>query len=309
MTKTMLPTSLHRNVKATLFAFFLCFSKISSFQFQRYGRFRNTPSISNPKIVLFARREMNENNDCNDDGTRRKLLGFVFVSTCSTYLLPSASYAYDTNNPLFKQNPLLNPALEQFRIWDQAEADNIRYGGELERGDAGNKGKVDSYPRLLVPILKISEDLDRMDLLIQQQQEQQRHANGVESQSQYEYYNEVLGILSKSTYGKIQFKRIFNAYADNIYYSDPDRANLYLAGGATPKTEQSLGYLLRNDILTNIESLQAEIPYIIMHPEESTIDLNRYISSARDAMKQYLDVVPRNELQKAKELVSTTSSP
>ena len=51
--------------------------------------------------------------------------------------------------------------------------------------------------------------------------------------------------------------------ADNIYYSDPDRANLYLGGGAVPKNEQSIAYLLRNDILTNLENLQAEVAYLI----------------------------------------------
>ena len=45
----------------------------------------------------------------------------------------------------------------------------------------------------------------------------------------------------------------FKHKADNIYYSDPDRANAYLGGGAVPKNEQSIAYLLRNDVLTNLE--------------------------------------------------------
>ena len=95
------------------------------------------------------------------------------------------------------------------------------------------------------------------------------------------------------------FKKIFNRYGDNIYYSDPDRANVYLGGGATPKTEQSLAYLLRNEILTSIEDMQAELDYLIKTPDESTEDLFSMIRTARNAMKRYLAVVPPSELEKA----------
>jgi hypothetical protein len=59
---------------------------------------------------------------------------------------------------------------------------------------------------------------------------------------------EARSILSDSKYDKVSFKKIFNAYGDNIYYSDPDRANVYLGGGAMPRSEQSLAYLLRKSI-------------------------------------------------------------
>ena len=88
-----------------------------------------------------------------------------------------------------------------------------------------------------------------------------------------------------------------------IYYSDPDRANVYLGGGATPKTEQSLAYLLRNDILTNVEDMQAELDYLMKTPDESTEDLKSMIRNTRDAMKRYLSVVPPNELEKARDLL------
>ena len=46
-----------------------------------------------------------------------------------------------------------------------------------------------------------------------------------------------------------EFKRIFNAYADNIYYSSgSEEANAYLLGGATPSTRQTTQYLLRNEV-------------------------------------------------------------
>ena len=100
----------------------------------------------------------------------------------------------------------------------------------------------------------------------------------------------------------------FNAFADNIYYSDPDRANLYLGGGAEPTTIQSIAYLLRNDILTNIEDMRAEVKFLLKELEKNGVDeavneldeiygLNKV---ANEAMKKYLDLVPPNELKSAR---------
>jgi hypothetical protein len=144
----------------------------------------------------------------------RAALIAIVGSTTGTFITTSGAGAA-TDDVLFKKNPLLNPILEQIRIWEQAEADNIRYGGELERGDAGNMGKVDAYPKLLVPILQMAYELERINQLVQNR----------------DGYSEANSLLQQERYQKIPFKRVFNAYADNIYYSDPDRANLYLAGG------------------------------------------------------------------------------
>jgi hypothetical protein len=35
-------------------------------------------------------------------------------------------------------------------------------------------------------------------------------------------------LISRFEYSKIGLKRMFNRFADNIYYADPDRANVYL---------------------------------------------------------------------------------
>ena len=68
--------------------------------------------------------------------------GFV-VPTSTAILFPETAAAKDE---IFQKNPLTNPILEQVRIWEQAEADEIKYGGELERGDAGNKGPPEVRP-------------------------------------------------------------------------------------------------------------------------------------------------------------------
>jgi hypothetical protein len=179
----------------------------------------------------------------------------------------------------------------QLRIWEQAEADNLKYGGELAAGDAGNKGKVSAYPTLLLPILKMDKELAEVKTLV-------RSEDGTKT------WPKALAILQNDKYDKISFKKIFNAYSDNIYYSDPDRANLYLGGGATPKPEQSIAYLLRNDVLTNVENLRAELEYLIKSGDDEVEDLYSYADIVTSAMKKYLAVVPPNELEEAQKLLA-----
>jgi hypothetical protein len=128
----------------------------------------------------------------------------------------AATATTGSDNALFKGNPLTNSVLEQIRIWEQAEADNLKYGGELERGDAGNKGQTAAYPRLLVPILQMAYQLETVNAAVRDGRAR---------------YPEAVALLKQPVYQKIEFKKIFNKYSDNIYYADPDRANLYLGGG------------------------------------------------------------------------------
>jgi hypothetical protein len=185
---------------------------------------------------------------------------------------------------------------------EQAEADELRYGGELERGDAGNRGQVDAYPKLLLPILEMVDEVAQINTLVR---------DDSSASSREQSWRKAQKILSQPKYDKIPFKKVFNRYADNIYYSDPDRANAYLGGGATPKTEQSLAYLLRNDILTNLEALRAELDYLLKDStpaseKEDTTDLKTYAEIANSAMTKYLALVPPNELKAARELMTAT---
>ena len=222
------------------------------------------------------------------------VLGLVAIpSIASLTSMPSSASARDE---LFRPNPLTNPILEKLRILEQEEKDNIQYGGELEKGDAGNKGKVDAYPSLLVPILKIEVELNEVKSLVR---------SGGESKPSKEAMSKALTILQQPVYEKINFKKTFNRYGDNIYYSDPDRANLYLGGGATPKTEQSIAYLLRNDILSNTEDLRAELEYLIKSDENETEYLYKYADICASAMQKYLAQVPPNQLKEAQRILAS----
>lgn len=65
-----------------------------------------------------------------------------------------------------------------------------------------------------------------------------------------------------------------------------------------------MAYLLRNDILNDIEDLRAELVYLIPRPEESDNDLIVYANAASAAMQKYLQIVSPTELRLAEELLS-----
>lgn len=225
--------------------------------------------------------------------SRRVALATV-LATFTLPVLPQLAVAKDE---LFRPNPLTNPVLEQIRIWDQNFADEIKYNGELEKGDAGNKGKVEAYPRLLVPIIEMSNDINKIHDLV-------AVGSATTMSINRESYKTAREILSQSKYDTIPFKKIFNAYGDNIYYSDPDRANAYLGGGAVPKNDQTLAYLLRNDLLNNIQNLQAELDYLLTPTTtDGNEDLVLYAKACKTAMDKYLTLVPPNEMKQALEII------
>ena len=186
---------------------------------------------------------------------------------------------------------------QQVRIWEQAEADELKYVGELQAGDAGNRGQVSAYPKLLAPIVQMNNELLEVNVLVHKVQD-----GKIPDMKAWE---SALDILQNPKYDKVQFKKVFNAYGDNIYYSDPDRANLYLGGGATPTNEQSLAYLQRNEILTNLENLRAELEYLLKSGDDDIEDLYKYADGATAAMKKYLALVPPAQMEEALQILSS----
>ena len=78
-----------------------------------------------------------------------------------------------------------------------------------------------------------------------------------------------------------------------------------MGGGAVPKNEQSIAYLIRNDILTNLENLQAEVTYLLKTKEYSeTEDLFSYSKICVQGMEKYLDLVPPPEVEMAKNILA-----
>ena len=260
-------------------------------------------------LVDDERRTDNSNQDDLLISTKRRVLfqsvtKMLAAATVTTVLQPSAACA---ESDLFKPNPLTNKGLEQLRIWNQDEADNIKYGGELDSG-SNKPGAFETYVELLQPILGVQSDLATINQLV----DNSKIGSSTTSSTKEDYvavFQNIKQILSQDIFDKIQFKKAFNAFADNIYYSDPDRANLYLGGGAVPQSTQTLAYLLRNDVLTNVEDMRAETQYLLKElnkkndGETVVVDLEEIQTlskAANEAMVKYLALVPPKELESAR---------
>ena len=90
---------------------------------------------------------------------------------------------------------------------------------------------------LLLPIVELEGEFDSMKDLFDKSKEDTTIPT-------------IKSILLQEKYSTVNLKKMFNRYSDNIYYTDPNRANIYLAGGALPDSMQTQRYLLRNDVIT-----------------------------------------------------------
>jgi hypothetical protein len=111
-------------------------------------------------------------------------------------------------------------------------------------------------PVVLVPLLQAQAQLDSIAKLIE--------SNDLNS---WREASKTLG--QKPFTPNKELKRLFNAYSDNIYFSDPSRKNMYLdgsamlgagtstygfgtlsvgAGGASPESKDTFTYLYRNEV-------------------------------------------------------------
>jgi hypothetical protein len=112
-------------------------------------------------------------------------------------------------------------------------------------------------------------------------------------------------VLDKTRRGSTQKTLLTHAFANRLCVS------LYSLCTALPKTEQSLAYLLRNEILGNVEDLRAELAYLVKVVQddnneaktEAMDDARLYASQANNAMQRYLQIVSPKELRAAEELL------
>ena len=184
------------------------------------------------------------------------------------------------------ENILTNPVLENLRKADQLDPD------EQEEPQV-------TKAFYLVPILSVNADIQFI-------------GNNVEELSKLNSKSDIdmslkmiLDVLNKEVYETKAFKKTFNKYADNIYYSDPREANLYLGGGTTPTSKQTTQYLLRNDLLTSIGNIKGDI--LAMQKEgikgdmvlEDALD---DIREAQNSMRQYLEMADKEDMNVARKL-------
>lgn len=210
------------------------------------------------------------------------------ISPCS----PAIAVSEDKRGGVSFQGIVNSKLLESYRVIDQVDFDSTT---------AANTNKF----FLLLPIVKLNEDF--VDL----QEALQRG-----DQTRFMEYSEQLATPAYST---ASLKKIFNRYADNIFYTNPDRFNMYLGGGAVPDTSQTTQYLLRNDILNKIDDIKIDLQLLDpLSAQKKTISGNQkddrmrqhYVDDALDDCKQllasfseYLQLADSNDIQLARQQV------
>jgi hypothetical protein len=195
---------------------------------------------------------------------------------------------------------LSSKPLEYMRIKEQRSADDIKYGGELAATDAPTQPVL-----LLIAIAKIELALLKVAASVEQT----------------ERWESLQTTLRSAPFSKIEFKKAFNSYSDNIYYgADSGRANVYLGGGATPTTLQTTQYMLRNEVLTNVELAATELDYLIRLRDGKTMsreaivadeleDLRGFLAKALANMGEYLSIPPATDVELARKLAAVEPKP
>ena len=207
--------------------------------------------------------------------------------SCCAFGLPLAASA---DNPFALAAPtrdgLQAKWLESVRIFLQDSDDDLKYGGELAPG-----GPPNAVPALqLIPIVQMQKTLQKL-------------APSIADQSKWD---SIYLVVSTGPFATLEFKKIFNAYSDNIYYSSSTaEANAYLLGGATPSTSQTTQYLLRNEALKQLGELRDELKYQQSLPtEKREYDvLDEAMQACLKCFAEYLALSPPAEVKLARDAV------
>ena len=192
-------------------------------------------------------------------------------------------------------NFLTNPVLETVRKIDQMDFDDSTTNKEV----------------LLVPIVRIDLDFNIIKALFEEMD-----SSSFASPDNLKKLNQVLEILSKPDYSKKNFKALFNRYSDNIFYTNPDQANIYLAGGTPPNSRQTEQYLLRNQVLNSVEFIRNDAESMLIDVksdsristdwEQVIIDTISDLEEGKNALKEYLKLADPRDVELATKIVMSS---
>ena len=230
------------------------------------------------------------------DGNGHNFRAVTLISTIFSLLIPLTttfpSTAHAELGPLITEKEVIvyfkgdaqflkNPVLEAIRKFDQIDPDT----------EFQNVNKV----ILLVPIVDILKDIESVSKLISANEADLARAND---------------ILTNKKFDTAPFKKAFNRYSDNIYYSDPERANIYLAGGAVPNTQQTTQYLFRNSALTSIGDVKEDVKLLLDDVKkkkaidpQTVADAIDDCREALEAMVSYFELADPADVKEARSIV------
>lgn len=188
---------------------------------------------------------------------------------------------------------LSNPVLEALRKAEQWEQD-VPNAPNLET----------TKVLLLYPIVEISQDLSAVSSCLASPSAQ-CVATSAETLKQPKFQTKT-------------FKKIFNRYSDNIFYSSTtsERANIYLGGGTTPDSAQTTQYLLRNVIITAVQNALQDVAELAqlsdqeLRGEDRRLDVQDAlsdVSESRQALDKYLALADPQDLATAKAILDSAA--
>ena len=218
---------------------------------------------------------------------RVKLLRVIRIPMVSL-LLSSTLYGVSACSAQ-SGNFLTNPVLETFRKLDQLDPDE-------------NVENQSNKAILFVPIQRISNDLNNCRDLLCELRSKAISDGGVEQS-----LLAMKSTLESSEYQDIYFKKIFNRYSDNIFYSNSDQANLYLGGGSLPNSRQTQQYMLRNDILTGVQNTREDIQELIEKGvnAQSLADAIDDIDASISSLEEYIGLCDPQDVELAKKILQS----
>jgi len=221
----------------------------------------------------------------------RRVEGLIHLPRIVSAATAAVLVAWDP--ALIKQTEsfLTNPVLEALRKAEQWEQD-------VPTAPNAETTKV----LLLYPIAEIAQDLAKVSSCLESPS-----VLCVSSSAE---------TLKQPKFQAKTFKKIFNRYSDNIFYSSTtsERANIYLGGGTTPDSAQTSQYLLRNVILTSVQNALQDVAELTQLSEQDLLseekrldvqDALSDVSEARAALDKYLALADPQDLATARALMKS----
>ena len=220
--------------------------------------------------------------------SRRAVVTCGASSCAAAALLPTPAIATNAFAPPPERKGLQSRWLESVRIFLQDEADAVQYGGQEALAPGGPPA---ANPGLrLIPIVQMQATLRKAAPMVED----------------FEQWSTLRQLVTTGSFETREFKRIFNLYADNIYYtSETAEANAYLLGGATPSTSQTTQYLLRNEALKQLGELSDEIVYQqgLTADKRETEVAREYMQKLLKVFDEYLALAPPAEAKFARDAI------
>lgn len=219
---------------------------------------------------------------------RRRLLSGAAAAAAAALAAAGPASAMDIGPVLTSR------ALEFVRIIEQENADNTLYGGELAQ-----IGSTVPKALALVPIITVRTQIEALGAAVAQE----GGAAGVLVKAD--------GLFRSPEYKTKQLKKEFNAYSDNIYYTaDSGRANANLLGGTAPSNDQTVMYMLRNDLLTNVDNARDEVAYLLREGAPYDVaDLQDYLKACTRGLDAYLNAADPDDVSEARRIVARRMGP